>query len=181
MTVTTREKMLQKLSGILYTELWPEDNWDDIGFTESRIWVNGKGYGYFMCDENNIYYQAKAPSHEVLHVIREKIQDKTLTSADIEGTSLKELYFLCDLDGIDLCEALNSFVRLCDQIGNNYYCAEKDGKAMFFGSSDQFWAFFARDWCDVQWTDLSDEQLAIWVDRLADIEKERDTVFEIIE
>ncbi len=181
MTETTRKEILQKLSSIQYTELWPGDDWDDIGFTESRIWVNGEGYGYFMCDESNIYYQAKAPSHEMWHIIREKIRNKTLTAADIEGTSLKELYFLSDLDGDDLCETLQSFLKLPEQIGNYYFCAERDDKAVFFASADQFWACFARDWCDVQWTELSDELLAIWVNRLTDIEKERDTIFEIIE
>ena len=45
MPETTRKKMIQKLSSIPYAELWPGNDWDDIGFTESRIWVNGKGYG----------------------------------------------------------------------------------------------------------------------------------------
>ena len=74
-----------------------------------------------------------------------------------------------------------TYAKLRDQIGNYYYCAEKDNKAMFFASADQFWSCFARDWCDVQWTELPNEQLAIWMDRLAGIEKERDTIFEIIE
>ena len=181
MIETTRKEMLQKLTSTQYTELWPHDSWDDIGFTENRLWVNDKGYGYFMCDESNIYYRAKTPSHEKWCIIQEKIQNKTLTAADIEATSLKRLYFLCDLDGVDLCDALKPFLRLHNQIGDYYYCAEKDDKAMFFASADQFWTCFTRDWCDVQWTELPDDQLAKWMDRLAGIEKERDTIFEIIE
>ena len=127
------------------------------------------------------YTELWPPSHEKWCIIQEKIQNKTLTAADIEATSLKRLYFLCDLDGVDLCDALKPFLRLHNQIGDYYYCAEKDDKAMFFASADQFWTCFTRDWCDVQWTELPDDQLAKWMDRLAGIEKERDTIFEIIE
>ena len=134
-----------------------------------------------MCDESNIYYQAKTPSHDLWCVIRGKMRTKTLTAADIEDTSLKGLNLLCELDGADLCETLQAILKLSEQIADYYYCTEKDDKAVFFASADQFWTFIARDWCDVQWNELTDEQLAIWVDRLACIEKERDTIFEIIE
>ena len=86
-----RGEMLQKLGTLLYIEIWPDDSWKDIGFTESRIWVNNKGYGYFMCDESNIYYAAKAMPEDKWLIIREKLGNGILTNADIEGTSLTKL------------------------------------------------------------------------------------------
>ena len=48
----TREEMLKELHSLDCRIFWPK-KWDDIGFTESQIWVNSKGYGYFYSDEPN--------------------------------------------------------------------------------------------------------------------------------
>lgn len=40
-----RKAMLALLADLPFAMIWP-DSWEDIGFTEREIWVNGKGYGY---------------------------------------------------------------------------------------------------------------------------------------
>lgn len=52
----TRVENLKILKDLPYTIIWPESDWDDIGFTERELWFNSKGYGYFMCDEPNPTY-----------------------------------------------------------------------------------------------------------------------------
>ncbi len=175
-----REEMLQKLGTLLYTEIWPDDSWEDIGFTESRIWVNSKGYGYFMCDENNIYYEAKVMPEDKWFMIREKLGNGILTNADIEGTSLTKLYFCQDKSDAELYEVLRGLLTLPEHL-SIYYCAEKDGEILFFPSAKEFWHSFERDWCDVKWEELDDTLLSTWISRLFDSDLDRSSVFENVE
>ena len=46
----TRDEMLTALGKLKYASIWPGE-WEDVGFTERELWINGLGYGYIMCDE----------------------------------------------------------------------------------------------------------------------------------
>lgn len=160
----SRDEMLKQLKALDCRVFWP-DSWDDIGFTEHQIWVNEKGYGYLACDEPNITYKAEPIATEKWQMIRSKIQEGTLSYSDIEGTSLSDMYFFED-DEAYSSEWLKGLLALPNEIANGFYCADSFDGPCFFGTEEEFLDFLKRDWCDVYWDELDDENLALRIDRL---------------
>lgn len=162
----TREKMLNKLGEIDYLELWPSDDWSDIGFTERRIWLNRSGYGYIACDEPDVYYKiSKVPAHK-WHMIRDKLARKQLTIDDIQGTSLSKLdYAFSD----DLNEDLKGLLLLPETMDEYFFCAVTLDGNIFYNTEAEILEDIKRDECDVFWTDLLDSELEKWVNRLKSI------------
>lgn len=81
----TREDKLKILKNLPYTIIWPEASWTDILGTERQLWVNSEEYGYFLCDEPNLYYW-KGPGLDLSkwNDIRDKIEKESLTFGDFE-------------------------------------------------------------------------------------------------
>ncbi len=159
----TREEMLKELSKIDYLELWPSDDWDDVGFTERRIWLNNSGYGYIACDEPDIYYKITRLPDQKWRMIREKIIARRLEHEDIQETVLSKL----DLNmSEDLNEDLKGLLLLPDSIGEYFYCAVMFDENLFFNTEMELLESIKRTDCDVYWSDLSDDELQEWVNRL---------------
>ena len=156
--------MLKELHELDCRILWP-GNWEDIGFTEHQIWVNGKGYGYFACDEPNITYEVERIPDEKWKEIRDKITAGTLTIEDIEGTSLEEMVFFEDDEAFS-SEWLKGLLTLPKVLGDSFYCADSWDGPCFFNTKEEFLNFLRRDECDYTWEELEDEVLALWIERL---------------
>ena len=161
----TRHELLKKLNSIKYNVLWPDWSWKDIGFTEHPIWVNGLGYGYYSCDEPNVYYKARRIPDNKLRIIKSKLREDTLTIEDIQDTSLGKMWFCDESEESDLRQ-LKNLLALPDSLQDYYYCGEGVDEILFFDSLEGFLDYFAHDYADVEWKDLGDEELALWVDRI---------------
>ena len=122
--IMTRESMLNILSQVSFNVLWPDDSWEDLDFTESPIWINNKGYGYYACDEPNVYYRVSRIPDDKWKQIRQKLTEGTLSSDDLKGTSLANTYFSEWLDEPGACERFSSLLELPERLENDFYCAE---------------------------------------------------------
>lgn len=169
----TRDEMLRRLSKIDYTEIWPDDDWKDIGYTELQIWLNGNRYGYFAHDEqSNCYKLAKIPDQK-WRTIREKLLNKQLTIDDVQGTSLTTLYIIKEYDPndqYDLNEELKELLKLPKSLGEFFYCAEFLGDYQFYNSEEEIYESIKRDDCHTKWIELNDDELAEWIKRLESID-----------
>ena len=138
----TRDEMLKRLSKIDYTEIWPDDDWNDIGYTELQIWLNENGYGYFRHDEQyNCYKLAGIPDPE-WGMIREKISEKKLLIDDVQGTSLTNLYIIKEYDPddqYDLNVELKELLNLPKSLGEFFYCAEMSGDYYFYNTEEEIY------------------------------------------
>lgn len=165
-----RQEMLDKLHSTEFELIDPLSSWEDIGFTEREIWVNSKGYGYIMCDEPTYRGEALGVEKEKWISIRKKLKDKTLTLEDIEGTSLAELLeeisFGEHYEDDELCDYLEGLLELPEtQLDFIFFLQTFDGWE-FFDSEEARDNMLERDWCDYEWEELSDEMLAVWIERL---------------
>ena len=172
-----REKMLKRLSGIDYLELWPSDEWGDIGFTERRIWLNRSGYGYIACDEPDVYYKIPPIPDQKWRDIRDKLIKKQLTRDDIQGTVLSKLDYAI---GDDLNEDFKGLLLLPEDMGKYFYCSVTLDGNMFYNTEEEIFADIKRDECDVLWADLPDSDLEEWINRLESIPKGFESFCELI-
>ena len=160
----TREEMLKELHSLDCRIFWPK-KWDYIVFTESQIWVNSKGYGYFYCDEPNYVYKAESIPDEKWKKIRTAVKNGALTPEDIAGTSLASMCFFEDEEPFSE-ELINQLLTLPEKLGDFYYCADALDVPCFFSTERELLDYLNRDWCDIYWDDLDDETLALWITRL---------------
>lgn len=169
----TRAEMLNRLSKIEYTEIWPHDDWKDIGYTELQIWVNGNGYGYFCHDEQSICYKLDRIPDQKWEIIQKKIAENKLTIDDVQGTSLTNLYIIKEYDPdvpCDLNEMLNELITLPKSLGEFFYCADTFGDYRFYNTENEIYESIKRDDCDTKWDELNDDELAEWIMRLESID-----------
>lgn len=161
--------MLLLLKHIHFNVLWPEHSWEDIGFSESPIWIDGLGYGYYSCDQPNIYYKAARIPNGKWKQIRQKLADRTLMPEDLADTSLSKMYF-CENTEEFSCDYILSLLALPEIMEDYYYCADGYGEARFFRTKEDM-AIAIRNECgnhETLWKELPDERLKIWVERLCD-------------
>lgn len=164
----TRIEMIYKLGQINYNVIWPEADWNDLGFTETPIWINGIGYGYFMSDEPNIFYKAIRIPDEKWKDIRIKLSKEILSFEDVQGTSLSKMCF-CESEEYFSCHRLKNLLNLPAKMDEYYYCGETvDGDPLFFSSEEDFLRFIERTEADVTWHELDDDSLLIWCKRIFD-------------
>ncbi len=169
----SRDEMISRLSKIDYTEIWPDDDWKDIGYTELQIWINGNGYGYFGHDDQaNCYKLTRIPDQK-WSIIRKKLSNNSLCIDDVKDTSLTKFYIIEEYDPNDqndLNEVLRELLMLPETLGEFFYCAEFFGEYHFFNTENEIYESIKRDDCDIKWTDLNDDILAEWIKRLESIE-----------
>ena len=167
----TREEMIKKLNTVEFNIFSPPDEWEDIGFTEREIWVNSKGYGYIACDEPTAWWCCSEICDEKWNSIRRKLENRTLTLKDIEGTSLMDMvgdFFCGEVDEEDekLCDILNGFNDLPEKRFDKLFCMDTFDDFLFFTNEEDFRKAYERDWCDYTWDELDNESLACWIDRI---------------
>ena len=163
----TRTEMIRKLGTIPFNVLNPDCSWKDLGFTESPIWIDGLGYGYYYCDEPNIYYKGARIPDEIWKDIRKKLESKTLMPQDLYGTSLSKMYF-CEDEEFFSCDRMLSLLDLPVIMGEFYYCVDGDEDMLFFKTKEEMVgeiqnAHYAHD---TLWKELPDDLLACWIKRL---------------
>lgn len=166
-----REKLLAILSDLPFTMIWP-GNWDDIGFTERPIWVNAKGYGYIKCDEPCASIEVDGLPLEKWREVLTKLNNDTLQMSDIKETSLADLlhkvtYGYFDEDEHSLCDVLQGLLQLSDEKLDRIFGLESIDGWQFFSSEEKFNGIYERDWADEYWSDLEDDMLYEWIDRLS--------------
>ena len=177
----TREEMLDALGKLKFALIWP-GRWEDVGFTEREIWINGLGYGYIMYDEPTQHWEGPGLGKDKWPRIKEKILNKTLTYEDIAGTTIADCLdtinygyeYYDDQEKLlaDLYElALTDYPEGCF-----YAMATIDG-IKFFGVEEEFKKFFEREWADKYWEEMSDDLLAEWIDRLRIQDEPSDTEY----
>lgn len=174
--ILTRDDMLSKLKEVAFKYIWPESEWDDVGFTEREIWVNSKGYGYLCCDEHNGAWYGQGIETEKAAVIKKKIKEKSLMYSDIKDTSLVDLLNAIygfpeseydDLESFDLSERFLGFLDIPDSSYDSLYCVQDPyGTLIFFCNEDDYRKSYERDWCDYYWDELDDDILNRWIKRL---------------
>ncbi len=161
-----REEMLKRLKRIPFNVLWPEDSWEDLGFTESPVWIDNHGYGYYYCDEPNMYYKLRGISNDKWQTIRNKLNERTLLPRDLEGTALSKLYF-CH-DEYFSCDQIVTLLNLPEQLDDYFYCADDFDDVLFFKTREEMAQAIEerhREYSEF-WEELSDELLDCWIERL---------------
>ena len=169
----SRDVMLNRLSKIEYTEIWPDDDWEDIGYTELQIWLNGNGYGYFRHDEQANCYKLNRITDQKWSIIRKKLSNNNLSIDDVKETALAKLYIIEEYnpdDQIDLNDILRELLMLPETLGEYFYCAEFSGDYHFYNTENEIYERIKRNDCDIKWDDLNDDELAEWIKRLESIE-----------
>jgi len=163
----TRKDMLEICSQLPYRLMWPDDPRCPCGNSESPVWFNNKGVGYYCCDEPRFYFKLYRISDQKLHEIQEKIRAGHITYDDIDGTSLFEMaYYHEEVDEEDLLTHLSDIVSLRSCTGDYFYCGDEDDGGehcfvqRFFDSEEEFHKHFVdRSDCYDEWNSFSDEDL----------------------
>ena len=169
----TREKKLDILSNIKFELIDPLSEWEDIGFTEREIWVNSKGYGYISCDEPTAWCEVPKINEYQWNNIIKKLSNSSLQMSDIEGTSIENIIEELSYNEIDddnLCDYLQGLLGLSNRKIDSIYCMDSIDGWQFFATEAEFKKAFERDDCDYAWTDLDDDTLECWINRLTDLE-----------
>lgn len=170
----TREENLKILKDLPYTIIWPESDWDDIGFTERELWFNSKGYGYFMCDEPNpTYWKGNGFDETKWNYIKVKIVDKNLSYKDIIGSPLENLLntlysdYTTSYDEKELNNDLQGLLKLKNGACGYFYAIPESNGPLFFDNETEFNSAYERDWADETWEEMDDETLKRWINRLS--------------
>lgn len=170
-----RSEMLNTLKKVEFCYIWPPSDWEDIGFTERPIWVNGLGYGYVVCDDIIGHYAGRGPTEELWERIKLYIEREEVTLESIKGEFLSEL-----IDGLELCddEEVNDCLKEMVEadIGACNYLLALNGldETVFMPLdkeedwNDKFKQYVDRDYADYYWNDMSDEELEEWIKRIYD-------------
>lgn len=165
----TREEMIAILHTLPFAYV---DDLPDAGFTERPLWVNSKGYGYLSCDDPSDYcWDGEGIAPQKWESIRESIASNSLQLDDLQDTSLVELldvmYFGEFPEDENPCEYLRGLLALPVNPVEHIYCMNTIEGWQFFATEEAFKAAYERDWCDYEWTELSDESLAECIDQFA--------------
>jgi len=114
------------------------------------------------------YYTLNNTECKKLLEIKRKAKQHTLTFEDIEATELKNLYSSEmgeDLDSVNIFLANIDNVSRCDD--GRLYVSVDDDVAYFFETYSAFEkAFEERLILSIFWEDMSDDELAEWVERV---------------
>ena len=171
----TREEMLNKLHKLRFCIIWPS-NWEDIGFTERPIWVSPAGYGYYACDEPCRFEKVEDIPNDVVEDVKKvvKIGDKyncdveNLTSEIIENSDLKSVFADLEIDEIE-CQ-LQFIASIPSSDEKTWFCGEGYDGWVICKTEQELIDCFEKSSSDYNfgesWDDLSDQILAVWIERL---------------
>lgn len=174
----SREELLDWLHSLSFNYIEPESSWEDIGFTERPIWVNSKGYGYLACDDpSDACWIGEGIEQKKWSSIRDRLLKRELSYSDIQGTSLVDLlnvmtWFLPYIkfkSSDNITEYLQDLLTLPEKAVLNIYGMADFAGWLFFDSEIEFKRKYERDWCDIIWDELQDDELLEWHRRLIDI------------
>ena len=169
-SIMTRKEMLAILGKLKFALIWP-GNWEDVGFTEHEIWVNSIWYGYIMCDEPTQCWKGPGLGKEKWSEVKEKIDSKSLTYNDIDGTSLVEMLnaIYSGYNGFEnstqLCEDLSD-LAMTNYPERYFYALAMPERTLYFETDKEFKTAYERDWVDEAWEDMDDAILCEWIKRL---------------
>ena len=165
-----RTEMLKILHSVPFNVLWPDTlSCDDIGFTEHPIWIDGKGYGYYFCDQPCTYYEMKRIPDKRWRDIRQKLTDDILSIKDLEGTPLMTILEDYQYDADDyICDQLLTLLNLPERTEDFFYCGFDEDEPHFYNSKEELVSAISRIHNDHNtcWEELSDEQLQHWIEGL---------------
>ncbi len=136
-------------------------------------YVTSKGYFYeWRAMHDWPYYRLHNTDSEKLLEIKRKVKQHTLTFEDLEDTKLKNLYpseMGKDVDSVNMVFANIDNISCCDD-GKLYVFVDGD-VAYFFETYSAFEkAFQERLILNTSWEDMSDAELAEWVERVTNEE-----------
>jgi hypothetical protein len=133
------------------------------------IYVTSKGFFHewrALCDWP--YYRLNNTDCGKLLEIKNKVKQHRLTFEDLENTEFKNLYSSEmgeDVDSVNMFFANIDNISCCDD--GKLYVFVDDDVAYFFETYSAFEkAFEERLILDVLWEDMSDDELAEWVERV---------------
>ena len=165
-----REELLSWFHSLPFNYIDPPDV-EDIGFTERPIWINTKGYGYLACDDpSEVCWAGSGVAQEKWSYIRDKLSNGKLLYSDIQGTSLVDLlstmtfctpYIKFELSD-DISEYLQDLLVLPENEIEKIFGMADFAGWLFFESESDFKQKYERDWCDVYWDELEDDELLEW-------------------
>jgi hypothetical protein len=114
------------------------------------------------------YYTLNITDCEKLLETKKKVKQHTLTFEDLEDTELKNLYSSEmgeDFDSVNMFFANIDNISCCDD--GKLYVSVDDDIAYFFETYSAFEkAFEKRLILNILWEDMSDDELAEWVERV---------------
>ena len=170
----SREELLKWLHNLPFNYIWPSSDWDDIGFTERPIWINSKGYGYLACDDpSEVCWEGSGVPLEKWSSIRDKLSKGKLLYSDIQGTSLVDLMSEIVWEALELDSNINDYLEgllgLPDKELNTLYAMNSWDGWGFFSTEEEFKNAYERDWCDIAWDELKDDDLLEWHRRLTEM------------
>ncbi len=165
--MSSRDDMLKELSTLDYRVFWP-NAWEDVGFTEREMWVNGAGYGYFSCDEPNGRICVLEPfDTKRWKNIKEKMKNDSLTLMDVVDTPLEPIFEDYYTEDDTDFSRFNHLLDLTDEASSSrIYGIVFGWEIRFFSEAKDALEARKRDNVDVKWTDLPDNELALWIERL---------------
>ena len=169
-----REELLNWLHSLTFNYIDPSSDWEDIGYTERPIWINSKGYGFLACDDpSEVYWEGEGVPQEKWAYIRGRLSRGELIFSDIKETSLIELLGEISWESFDLednvNECLEGLISLPEKQLNHIYAMNTWNGWHFFATEEEFKRSYERDWCDITWDELPDDELLEWYRRLTDI------------
>jgi hypothetical protein len=133
------------------------------------LYITSKGYFHEWRELYDWpYYKFNRIDHDKLIGIREKVRQQTLTYKDLEDTVLKKLYISEmgeDLNAVNMFFENIDDLSLCDE--DSFYVSVENSVAYFFKTYGAFEkAFEERLTLCVHWEDMSDDELAEYVEEI---------------
>ena len=170
-----REELLNWLHALSFNYIDPSSDWEDIGFSERPIWVNSKGYGFLSCDDpSEVCWEGSGVSQEKWFSIRDKLSKGELLYSDIQGTSLVDLMSEIVWETLEHDANINDYLEgllgLPEEELNAIYAMNSWDGWDFFSTEEEFKNAYERDWCDIAWDELGDDELLEWYKRLNESE-----------
>ena len=138
-----------------------------------RTFVCGQGFSYdwVSLDETWPAVRITDITDEILHRIKIKLSDRSLSETDLRGTQLLAMYEGFDTN-LNICDAFSGLKDITLEDDNSLYvlCDTGEGETTYCFFSK--YALFAQAFedayinVDTRWETLSDEDLLSWIERL---------------
>jgi hypothetical protein len=171
----TREEMIEELSAISLRAV--ETSYDyDTGIHYDFMKAKGAGSGTDRLGEWPLFH-LKGIANEKWQQIREKVKNKSLTVADLEGTDLgilseDLLRFRLNADAEEISEVYQGILSLPEDIEKGFYCicdlGSWDKTAEFYGDEESCIDAFERHYCwdYIAWENMDIHELESWYSRM---------------
>ncbi len=160
----TKDNMLAILNGISFRQIWPESSWDDIGFTEGKIWVNSNGFGYYTEDEPTRVFHINLSGFGKWPEVMKQIRTGNLDSEIFTGSPIEALWL--ELGDVEFISAFLDFLVRSFENKTDFYCAETFDGPVFFNALEELIRWEDDREVDTRWLELDENVLKQWVERL---------------